>query len=86
MLQAAAAAAAAAAGRCRWWTPSRQTAGIRQSGGATDVPPHTCRATSASVSDNLHRWPAGSSAVHCRSPYGKSVGTTCAQCSRAGSQ
>src|SRR6516225_9290062 len=53
---------------------SRQTAEIGQSG-ATDVPPHTSGATSASVSENVHWWPAGSSAVYCRSPYGKSVGS-----------
>lgn len=42
---------------------------------ATDVPPHFSGATSASVSENVHWWPARSSAVYCRSPYSKSVGS-----------
>src|SRR5439155_25902087 len=43
--------------------------------GATSSPPHASGATSSSVSENVHWWPAGSSAAYCRSPYSKSVGS-----------
>ena len=43
--------------------------------GLTSVPPHSSGSTSSSVSENVHWWPAGSSAVYWRSPYSKSVGS-----------
>ena len=47
----------------------------RRYSGATRMPPQSLGSTSASVSLNVHRWPAGSSASYWRSPYGKSVGS-----------
>src|SRR4029450_11833366 len=52
------------------------------------MPPQDSGSTCASVSENVHRWPAGSSAAYWRSPYSKSVGSIRirAPCSRARSQ
>jgi hypothetical protein len=54
--------------------PTTRTCPLSYSG-VTSVPPHASGATSSSVSENVHWWPAGSSAVYCRSPYSKSVGS-----------
>ena len=43
-------------------------ASLRYSGGI-EVPPHSSGALSATVSEKVHWWPAGSSAVYWRSPY-----------------
>src|SRR5207344_1639305 len=44
-------------------------------GHSRSVPPQPAGSTSSSVSENVQRWPAGSSAAYWRSPYSKSVGS-----------